>query len=326
MSIKLTTIALLIAAGTPAQAGEFIRQTQLSSGLVWDFHPGSKQGSTWSPIAVDKGGSRFSLYTAGNKNNTGIFKLDESTIGTAFPTVELTIRSQDPHVPARTRADQPYSVTVKRHGTFNKVVSLKHSLETYNTKTHAASARPAVQCSWWQLPIQSQQNARFFPSIPSTNPTQAEGEEAFTAFATGSDGKKLHPLKSASIQVWPVASAKISGLAADTSVKSPKRLNKVSVQCEDLYPDSVTYVQIYRGNARLGTLGRIMPQTVIRFDTEVPQSQKIPLGDWASTLADGTYTLEVLHITPFNERKPERLAHISFVIDRGMHAPGLVKN
>ena len=84
-------------------------------------------------------------------------------------------------------------------------------------------------------------------------------------------------------------------------------------------------MQLYRGEQRLGTLGRILHQTVIRFDTKVPQDQIIPLGSWSNTLRDGTYTLEVLHITPFNEGKPERLAHISFVIDRGMHASGLVQ-
>ncbi|MEJ6571514.1 MAG: hypothetical protein QNL01_15615 [Akkermansiaceae bacterium] len=64
---------------------------------------------------------------------------------------------------------------------------------------------------------------------------------------------------------------------------------------------------------------------MIRFDTIVPQDQLIPLGEWRDTLADGKYTIEVLAITPFHQGKPERLAHTTFVIDRGMHAPSVVK-
>ncbi len=324
MTLIRTTLALLLAGSSLTHAGDFIRQTQLKNGLTWDFHPASNLGSTWSPIPVGTGGSVFSLYATGNKATPRIIKLDESTMGTAFPTVELTIRSQDPHVPARTRADQPFSVKIKRHGASQKLISLRHTLEKYNPATHSNNAQAAPKNVWLQLPIKTQQSGKFYPSIPSPVPTLAEGEETFTAYATGVKGKQLHPLKSASVQVWPVASVSITGIRANATVKSTAKLNKVTVSCRNLYPDSVTYVQIYRGNARLGTLGRILPQTVIRFDTKVPQNQKIPLGNWADTLPDGQYTLEVLHITPFNQRKPERLGYASFVIDRGMHASGLV--
>jgi hypothetical protein len=37
---------------------------------------------------------------------------------------------------------------------------------------------------------------------------------------------------------------------------------------------------------------------------------------------DGTYTVEVLTVTPFNERKPERVAHVSFTIDRTIEVRG----
>lgn len=321
-----TTLALLLAASPLCSAQEFIRQSQLSSGLVWDFHPASGQGSTWSPVAIDRGGSLFTLYSAGGKANSGIFKLDESTMGSAYPTVELDIVSRDPHTPARTRADQPFTVTVKRHGATGKPVSLEHALEKYDPATHSRAKRAARKQSWWQLPPKPRQSGVFHPSVPAASPTQAEGEETFTAYATGAAGKKLHPLKSASIQVWPVASVTIAGIPANATVASADRLKNATIHCSDLYPDSVTYVQVYRGGQKLGTLGRILPQTVIRFDTEVPQDQQIPLGDnWANTLHDGKYTLEVLHVTPFNQGKPERLAHATFVIDRGMHAPGLVQ-
>ena len=325
MRLICSAISLTIAASSIAQAGDFIRQTQLGTGLVWDFHPSSTQGRVSSPISIDQGGSLFSLYTTADGDATpSLTKLDESTMGSAFPAVDLRITSLDPHIPARTRADQPFSVAIKRQGAKNKAISLRHTRTKYNPTTHSPGKKPESKHEWWQIPTEEKQNGIFYPSIPSADATQAEGEETFTTYAAGPTGNEVHPLKSASIQVWPVATVKIKGVEANKTYKTTEKLKNVSIQCDDLYPDSITYVQLYRGEERLGTLGRILPQTVIRFDSEVPQNQKIPLGDWSKTLRDGTYTLEVLHITPFNERKPERLAYISFVIDRGMHASGLV--
>ncbi|MFK7910282.1 MAG: hypothetical protein AB8F34_06725 [Akkermansiaceae bacterium] len=326
MTIKSLSILLLITASPFSQADEMIRQSQLSSGLTWDYHATNSQGSAWAPIAVGQGGSLFTLYSAGKTAHDRVFKLDESTMGTAFPTVELTVVSQDPHVPARTRADQPFSLKLKRHGASNKVISLKHTLEKYNPATRSNDPRMARKHSWWQLPTNPSQAGIFHPSVPAAVNTQAEGEETFAAYATGKNGKELHPLKSASIQIWPVATARIDQLNSNATIQSTQNLKNVTVNCKNLYPDSVTYVQIYKGKQQLGTLGRILPQTIIRFDTEVPQDQKIPLGEWADSIQDGQYTIELLHITPFNEGKPERLAYKTFVIDRGMHSPSLVNN
>jgi len=74
----------------------------------------------------------------------------------------------------------------------------------------------------------------------------------------------------------------------------------------------------------MGTQGDILPLSAIRFDTVVPQDQTIPLGDWSDQLPDGKYTLEALTITPFNKRRPERLSHVTFVLDCGIHTPGMV--
>ena len=327
MRIIHLTIIPLIAVSPLAQASEIIRQTQLTSGVTWDYHPSSKKGKVWSPIPIDQGGSLFSLYSStGQATPSQIQKLDESTMGSAFPRIEISTQSDDPHQPTRTRADQAFKVTVKQNGPQRKPISIQHTRLKYNPTTHSHTPGTSGKQSWFQLPVKPTQHGTFHPTIPSEDARLAEGEETFTAYSTGPTGKQLHPLKSTSIQVWPVASVNISGITAHQTYKSTAKLQNVSVQCHDLYPDSITYVQIYRGEQRLGTLGRILPQTVIRFDTKVPQDQKIPLGDWSKTLRDGPYTLEVLHITPFNQRKPERLAHISFVIDRGMHASGLVSN
>lgn len=313
---------------TPLSAGEFIRQTQVETGLTWDFHVSAAKGTAWSPIAVADGGSSLKLFARGTGPDTRLYQLDETTLGSGFPSAQITIRSEDPHFPHRTRADRPFTVSLAvkdSHGS-GKKVSLHRKGTLFHPARHAPEPNsPDQSFGWWTFERQGEHNSVFYPAIPSADPTQAEGLETFTAYtAPGEESPGCLPLKSARIQIWPVATATIRGLQSGATLSAASLKKPVSILCQDLYPDSVTYVQIYHGDAKLGTRGTVLPQSVVRFDTTVPQDQQIPLGEWRDTLPDGKYTIEVLTITPFNQGQPERLAHSTFVLDRGMHAPSMV--
>ncbi|MBT8044895.1 MAG: hypothetical protein KJO79_08085 [Verrucomicrobiae bacterium] len=312
-------------------AGEFIRQQQIETGLTWDCHVSSESGNRWSPIPATQGGTRLMLFAQGSGSDTRLYQLDATTLGDGFPTAEIVIQSEDPHDPPRTRADKPFSVSLTTRGLqrSGKPTAIHHHGITYQNSIHAPASHSAVEdFGWWTLSQEGEQGTVFYPSLNKTDPTHAEGKETFTAYSYCKDpitGKNVKmALRSASIEVWPVAKATIHGLPSGSTLSAADLKKAVHIQCEDLYPDSVTYLQIYHGKARLGRKGTILPQSVIRFDSSVPQDQTIPLGECRDTLADGTYTIEVLTITPFNRGKPERLAHTTFIIDRGMHAPNMV--
>ena len=328
MNIQTSLFALLLTAAGSLHADEFIRQHQLSSGLVWDQHVQSSEGAKWSGVPVSTGGTVFSLYALGNGPDTHLYKLDATTAGSQFPTVDFSIVSEDPHFPPRTRADKAFFVAIKpQGGNSSSPLSLHHQGVSYDTATHTSTAQSRTSnFGWTQLSGKKPAHARFFSQLPTTDPTLAEGEESITLYSQHPDSKQWMPLNTVGIQVWPVAQATISGITPGSTITDATAKILINLNCKNLYPDSTTYAQIYRSTEKLGTLGKVLPQSVVKFDTQVPQNQKIPLGNFLQTLEDGHYTLEVLTITPFNNRKPERLTHVSFVIDRGVHNPGIVSN
>jgi hypothetical protein len=92
---------------------------------------------------------------------------------------------------------------------------------------------------------------------------------------------------------------------------------------KDLYPDSVTYAQIYEGPPALGKVGKVIGSSVVSYNTFAPQDAVVPLSITDSDLgADGTYTIEVLTTTPFNHRQPERVTYVSFTLDRTIEVHG----
>jgi hypothetical protein len=84
-----------------------------------------------------------------------------------------------------------------------------------------------------------------------------------------------------------------------------------------LYPDSFTYAQVYPGTEVLGTVGQIISGTERRFSTNVPQDVAVMMDNLSLYAdADGIYTFEVITETPFFDRAPERLMHVTFEVDR----------
>jgi len=259
--------------------------------------------------------------------------IDEITVGSHLPEATLKLRSEDPYQPPRTRADRPFAMDLSIRklaepgnplGGISKV-KLERDFKFYHPDLHVPYPNGAGQGSYDEI-FEFTKNGDFsdpeiYQLLPAQSPTKACGEETFTArVPLGGSGREA-AVASSTIQVWPVCDAVIENL------ESGKRYSGVPQQarvvCNELYPDSVTYAQIYKGQPVLGTQGQILGSSVVSFNTYDPQDAVVPLTLSENDIKeDGTYTIEVLTVTPFDERRPERLAYVTFEIDRTIKVNG----
>lgn len=259
--------------------------------------------------------------------------VDEITVGSHLPDATLKLRSEDPYNPPRTRADRPFAMDLSIRklaepgdplGGVSKV-TLQRDFKFYHPDLHVPYPNGAGQGSYDEM-FEFTKNGDFsdpeiYQILPAQSPTKACGEETFTAkVPLGANGREA-AIATSTIQIWPVCDAVIENLEAGkryTSVPPQAR-----VVCNDLYPDSVTYAQIYKGQPKLGTSGQIIGSSVVSFNTYAPQDAVVPLIVNESDIKeDGTYTIEVLTSTPFDERRPERVAYVTFDIDRTIKVNG----
>ena len=258
--------------------------------------------------------------------------IDEITVGAHLPAATLTLRSEDTYYPPRTRADRPFAMDLSIRklaepgdplGGIGKV-TLDREFKFYHPDLHVPYPNGAGQGNYDEV-FEFSKNGDFsdgeiYQALPAERPTKACGEETFTAkVPLGNDREAA--IASSTIQIWPVCDAVIQGVEAGkryTGVPPEAR-----VMCSDLYPDSVTYAQIYKGQPALGTSGRIIGSSVVSFNTYAPQDAVVPLTVSENDIQDdGIYTIEVLTATPFDHRRPERVTHITFEIDRTLKVRG----
>jgi len=334
MKRYLVSILLFLLTLPVVQAQDFIRQIHVfhddphGPPIFQDVYVYQSQGQITSGEILGDA-AIFQLYGMGVDpfNNIVPYKLDEKTVGTYFPVAEITIISQDEHYPPRTRADQPYQLRFSLTGLTDdpeapphaRLAHLEQEFMLYDPATNVPYADGSHQHVYpgafefhangeWLTPV-------VYQDLPGEDATKVRGEESFKFYAYPDDTGVRKQIASATIQIWPVSTALIIGLDPNrryTSVPSSTR-----VELQDLYPRSITYVQVYPGQPVLGTLGYILPSTVISYNTFAPQAAMVTLDDLENGLGDdGIYTVEVLTVTPFNNGMPERLAYQTFNIDR----------
>lgn len=285
-------------------------------------------------LDLDVLGIHLDLILGGSGQPDPVAKLlDEVAIGTYLPEATVKLRSEDPYQPPRTRADRPYSFTLSARkladpadprGGITKM-RVDRDFKLYHPQLHVPYPNGVGQGSYAES-YEFQRNGDFndavvYQSLPYERPTKAIGEETFTAKVPLGSSGTLVSIGSATIQVWPVSEATVENIVPDqryTAIPADAR-----VVFKDLYPDSVTYAQIYEGPPTLGKVGKVIGSSVVSYNTYAPQDAVVPLSIADSDLGgDGIYTIEVLTTTPFNERKPERVTYVSFVIDRTIEVHG----
>ncbi|MAS95877.1 MAG: hypothetical protein CMO55_21950 [Verrucomicrobiales bacterium] len=323
MKRLLLLIWALALAPSFGSEGGIIRQIQSVDGnsVIYDIPINSDTGSILSfPLSSDS--AIFQLYTTvtGPNNTETLKKLDEKVVGTFLPTASVEILSEDPYFPARTRADQPYGVRLSISGLLANSPDVAEHLKTVYVersylKYNNGNYQPTSAGGTYSDEFSFRENGTYVDNgilqmIPGPKPTKVAGEESFTVFLHPDTGTSAE-LSKATVQIWPVAEVQIKGLKEGEQYNSIP--SNAAVSLKDLYPSSVTYAQVYKGNHAAGIEGTPLPNTVVAYNTHIPQKALLPLADLSSLLTeDGTYTVQVLTITPFNDGAPEILSHVTF--------------
>lgn len=308
----------------------FVRQVQLPSNVVWDASV-TAEGQQLSSLPINPGGARFELWTVKNDPLT-VYLLDTKYVGTYVPMADIIIRTEDPYIYTgipRTRADRPFVVDVTASGlrtedsapAASKSVNLLRHVQSYGVGGMGVGIDRSQATLLSQVSLVNNAIHRLsytVTSIPGADRSKVRGEERFSVFSLEDYQAPSSQLSSMYVQIWPVADGAITGISNNQLIRF--KLPQITLTLNDLYPDSRTYAQVYKGNPVLGTQGAVVPGASLIVYEAVPQSRVLTVNDWdAVVTSDGIWTLELLTATPFGI---DRLAYVSFNVDRTIELNG----
>jgi hypothetical protein len=323
--------AALCDSGTWAQGMDytnFIRQVQYPSGVVWDASVDSS-GQQLSALAIDPGGAQFELWTVKSDTMTS-YLLGSNYVGTYIPVATVVVRSEDGSstIP-RTRADRPFYVDVTISGLLNgdtdpepsKSVKFLRHVQSYGVGGTGVGIdrTQAILLTQTSIATNGTQNLTFaINSVPGADRSKVRGEERFSIFSLEDYQAPESLIAGDFIQIWPVADGAIAGISPNQLIRYS--LPKLTLTVNDLYPNSTTYAQVYKGGAQLGVTGKIVPGSALVINDSVPQSRVLLVDKYDSVFdEDGRWTMELLTVTPFGT---DRLAYVSFDLDRTIKMNG----
>ncbi len=312
----------------------FIRQIQYPSATVHDVGAAAASpvsGGTPSSLAIDPGGARFELWTVKSDPLTS-YLLDHKYVGASAPLAEVKITTEDTDLSTgipRTRADRPFTVDIRIDGLVTLVeqptapksllsVKLLRHVQSYGeggTDTNIDRGQASLIKQESLTQNADYQRSYAVTSIPNGNLIKIRGEERFSVFSLADQATKApeSQLASQRVQVWPVADATIAGIANNAKIRYS--MPDLTLSMRDLYPNSQTFAQIYKGAESLGTVGIKLPPIKSVYGSVPVDAVLILKGNDldAAITDDGKWTLEILTSTPFGI---DRLAHVSFSVDR----------
>lgn len=306
----------------------FIRQVQFPSGVQYDASVASA-GEQLSSLAINPGGARFELWTV-SSSPLASYLLTSTYVGTYIPVAAVAITSEDTssEIP-RTRAGRPFTVTITLSGLLSgetdpvpsKSVKFLHHVQSYGAGGTGISIdrTQATLLSQSSLATNGTLTQNYlFNSVPGPDLTKVRGEERFSIFSLADYQAPESQLASQFIQIWPVADGSITGIVDNQLIRYA--LPQVTLTLNDLYPNSTTYAQVYKGDAVLGTTGTIVPGSALVVNDSIPQNQVLTLNNYTSVFdADGVWTMELLTKTPFGI---DRLDYVTFTLDRTIKLRG----
>ena len=350
----MRTYCLLLLAvatlATQSRAQEsWVRQTDLTSGLIYDLPLGPTGGDFTAALPVSEQGSLFELFARGTAWDNNIYLLDSKLIRAYSPEITVTLSSEDPYVRGdptstnyvrRTRADRPFSLVYKVKGLIpgstndaERSMYFGSHIRPFDLESYSAPADLAPTVLAEAEILNGEQNlSPLYHELPCASLILGCGEHIYTFIRHAADGVPDTILAQPKIEVWPVAKGVIENITSGQVFID--RIPSIVVRLQHLYPDSRTYVQIYSGSAVLGREGTLINGTERKFGsfyntdvegepTNVPQTLSFGMDDLSNYAAcDGTYTLEVVTETPFFNRAPERLAYVTFEVDRTISSRG----
>lgn len=344
-------VLLMTVMSVSAQEPEaWVRQTDLATGQIYDTPIVGSGGTYTAPVRVNETGSLYELFARGTAWDTNVYLLDTKLIGTYNPEVKISISTEDSYVRGdvgavsfvkRTRADRPFSVNIEVDGlvdestsTAERTVYLAIHGKNYNSESYSGLNQEPYLLEEANLENGSYTFGPLYHHLTSPTLSAGNGEETFTIVRYESYHVPDTIIAQPKVEIWPVASASISNI--EEGQLFIDRIPAVVVTLNNLYPDSKTYIQIYKGGQVLGTAGTVLASTERKFgryynpeQTEepanVPQNISISMNDLSNyTADDGIYTVEVITHTPFFNRTAERLYHVTFEVDRIISTRGQI--
>jgi len=303
-------------------------------------------GSKPSGLLVPASGATFDLHSMSVASPPPVsFPLTSLSVGAYMPMAQITILSEDKSaVVPRTRADRAFSVNIKiaalRSGATDpeaaKRVRLLHYVQSYGVKgtgvgidtSQATKLSDSFITNNYVDPVMTLP----FPMhrIPCQDLTKARGEHRFEVWSIedkrvniNGDMYTVPPklLASQKIQIWPVADGKITGITPRQRIRY--QLPQVTFTMNDLYPNSTTYAQVYKGEVVNDHVvrGTQIAGPVPPIGTSPRDAVEVINGEsYAQALdSDGVWTMELLTVTPFIT---DRLDYVTFEIDRTMKVNG----
>lgn len=339
-------LAAVAAAADPTYAN-YVRQTQMPAGVTWDASDAvAAAGTRESALEINPGGARFDLWTYKSEGVLPIveYLLDSSYVGTYVPIAQMVMDTEDPYgkdltapgplpvnSPAkirRTRADRPFTVYVTLSGLLNgasdpvatKSVKYLRHVQSYGTGVGIGLDRTQATLRTSSFIATNGLLTQTFAltSIPGANLNKLRGEERFSVFSIADYQAPESQLASQFIQIWPVADGAISGIAPNQLIQNA--MPALTLTYNDLYPNSRTYVQAYKGEQVLGATGVVLPGSTRIVDGSAPETHVLtPTNSESIFTSDGRWTIEIVTVTPFDTT---RLHWISFSVDRTIEVNG----
>jgi len=323
---------ILVLAGTTTWAGcqlltytNFIRQIQQPSGVQWDMTVAetNPDGGSLSPLAIDPGGAQFQLWTVNSSPLTS-YLLDSKYVSTYIPMVSVVIRTEDPYtIIPRTRADRPYDVDITITGLLigatdpvaSKSVKLLRHVQSYGVDGTGADINrsQAILLSQVSIAANGTQTLTYsLNSVPGGDRTKVRGEERYSVFSLADYQAPESQLASQFVQIWPVADGAITGITGGQIIRM--EMPQITYTLHDLYPDSRTYAQVYKGSPQLGATGAVVPGSNLVINDSIPSDRVLVVNNYDSLFdSDGLWTMELITVTPVGI---DRLAYVSFTLDR----------
>ncbi|MGD7651969.1 MAG: hypothetical protein ACQCXQ_02055 [Verrucomicrobiales bacterium] len=317
------------------QAGDdytnFLRQVQLPTNVIWDVSV-AEEGESQSGLAIDPGGARFELWTV-KADPLTVYLLDSKYVGTYVPMASVSITTEDENtfnaIP-RTRADRPFIVNVSVEGMVEPgedvqeaatMVKLLRHVQSYGTdgsgvgidrdQATLLDQRYLTENATYQLSYE-------VTAIPGSDRTKVRGEERFSVYSLEDYQANESQLASMFVQIWPVADGEIAGI--ESGEEFTFKVPEITLTLNDLYPDSQTYAQVYKGQEALGTEGKVIAGSFLSVYDSVPNDRVLVIDDWDSAITeDGVWTMELLTSTPFGI---DRLDFVTFEVDRTIEMKG----
>ncbi len=333
-------IFLLLMTGTIVtaygQAGatytNFVRQVQMPSSVIWDSTV-IPEGQQLSALAINPGGARFELWTV-KADPLTVYLLDTRYVGTYVPQADIVIMTGDPTIyngVPRTRADKGFIVDITTAGlrtepeapVASKSVKLLRHVQSYGANGDGViiDRTQATLTSQVSLVNNAIHRLNYATNlIPGADRSKIRGEERFSVYSLEDYQSPSAQIASRFVQVWPVSDGTISGLVNNQVIRFSAPT--VTFAYRDLYPDSRTYAQVYKGEARSGVQGAVVPgswQPVFQGTPYPPIS--LTSQNYDSLLdSDGRWTMELVTETPFGierMRTPSgQIAAVTFNVDR----------